>query len=141
MECGKPIRRERPRWKESQPGFRQHWSKLRTRAGPWRKSPKPLHRGEEVTTELNGQKLTITVHGLENMAAAFNVTDERRKALECAEKYAKEAVKRKEQYPSLVAECYCISTDDLAHMDMLHKQAVDKIEGKKRDGREVPASM
>lgn len=61
--------------------------------------------------------------------------------LECAEKYAKEAVKHKEQYPALASVYYRISTDDLAHMDMLHKQAVDMIEEKKRDGHEVPASM
>ena len=48
--------------------------------------------------------------------------------LECAEKYAKEAVKHKEQYPALASVYYRISTDDLAHMDMLHKQAVDMIE-------------
>ena len=42
--------------------------------------------------------------------------------LECAEKYAKEAVKHKEQYPALASVYYRISTDDLAHMDMLHKR-------------------
>ena len=38
-------------------------------------------QGAEITTELNGQELTITAHETENMEAAFNVTGERRKAL------------------------------------------------------------
>ena len=38
-------------------------------------------QGAEITTELNGQVLTITAHEPENMEAAFNVTGERRKAL------------------------------------------------------------
>ena len=38
-------------------------------------------QGAEITTELNGQELTITAHELETMEAAFNVTGERRKAL------------------------------------------------------------
>ena len=36
---------------------------------------------QKTTTELNGQKLTITTQEPENMEAAFNVTGERRKAL------------------------------------------------------------
>ena len=61
--------------------------------------------------------------------------------LECAEKYAKEAVKHKEQYPALASVYYRISTDDLAHMDMLHKQAVEMIGEQKRSGVTVPESM
>ena len=38
-------------------------------------------QGAEITTELNGQVLTITAHEPENMEAVFNVTGERRKAL------------------------------------------------------------
>ena len=38
-------------------------------------------QGAEITTELNGQELTITAHEPENMEAVFNVTGERRKAL------------------------------------------------------------
>ena len=38
-------------------------------------------QGAEITTELNGQELTITAHEPDNMEAAFNVTGERRKAL------------------------------------------------------------
>ena len=38
-------------------------------------------QGAEITTELNGQELTITAHDPETMEVAFNVTGERRKAL------------------------------------------------------------
>ena len=38
-------------------------------------------QGAEITTELNGQELTITAHEPETMEVAFNVTGERRKAL------------------------------------------------------------
>ena len=38
-------------------------------------------QGAEITTELNGQELTITAHEPETMEAAFNVTGERRKVL------------------------------------------------------------
>ena len=38
-------------------------------------------QGAEITVELSGQDLTITAHEPENMAAAFNVTGERHKAL------------------------------------------------------------
>ena len=38
-------------------------------------------QGAEITTELNGQELTITAHEPETMEVAFNVTGEQRKAL------------------------------------------------------------
>ena len=38
-------------------------------------------QGAEITTELNGQELTITAHEPEKMEATFNVNGERRKAL------------------------------------------------------------
>ena len=61
--------------------------------------------------------------------------------LENAEKYAKEAVKHREQYPALSSVYYRVSNDGLAHMDMLHKQVMEMIEEKKRAGHEVPAAM
>jgi len=61
--------------------------------------------------------------------------------LDSAEMYAKEAVKHKTQYPSL-AGVYCrIAQDDLSHVDMLHKQAVEMIGEQKRSGVTVPESM
>ena len=42
---------------------------------------KAVAQGAELTTELNGQELTITTQEPEKMEAAFNVTGERRKAL------------------------------------------------------------
>lgn len=61
--------------------------------------------------------------------------------LDNAEMYAKEAVKHKTQYPSL-AGVYCrIAQDDLTHVEMLHKQAVDMIGEKQRSGVSVPPAM
>ena len=42
---------------------------------------KAVAQGAELTTELNGQELTITTQEPEKMEAAFNVTGERRKTL------------------------------------------------------------
>lgn len=61
--------------------------------------------------------------------------------LDSAEMYAKEAVKHKTQYPAL-AGVYCrIAHDNLSHVDMLHKQAVEMIGEQKRSGVNVPEAM
>lgn len=64
-----------------------------------------------------------------------------REMLECAEDYAKEAVKHKHQYPDLASTYARIAQDDLAHVDMLHKHAVSMIDEYQRNGKEAPASM
>ena len=46
-----------------------------------------------------------------------------RKELRCADKYAGEAVKHKQEYPALADAYHRIATDKVAHADMLHKQA------------------
>ena len=61
--------------------------------------------------------------------------------LENAECYAKEAVKHKEQFPALASTYARIAQDELNHVDMLHRHAVEMIESKERGGAEVPASM
>ena len=61
--------------------------------------------------------------------------------LECAEGYAKEAVKHKHEYPELASVYAQIAKDDMGHADALHKQALAMIEEKKREGAEAPASM
>ena len=61
--------------------------------------------------------------------------------LDGAEIYAKAAVKHKTQYSSL-AGVYCrIAQDDLTHVEMLHKQAVDMIGEKQRSGVTVLEAM
>lgn len=62
-------------------------------------------------------------------------------SLENAECYAKEAVKHKEQFPALASTYARIAQDELNHVDMLHRHAVEMIESKERSGAEVPASM
>lgn len=61
--------------------------------------------------------------------------------LEDAECYAKEAVKHKEQFPALASTYARIAQDELNHVDMLHRHAVEMIESKERSGAEAPASM
>ena len=62
-------------------------------------------------------------------------------SLENAECYAKEAVKHKEQFPALASTYARIAQDELNHVDMLHRHAVEMIESKERSWAEVPASM
>lgn len=64
-----------------------------------------------------------------------------REMLECAEDYAKEAVKHKHQYPDLASTYARIAQDDLAHVDMLHKHAVSMIEDYQRNDGEAHAAM
>lgn len=61
--------------------------------------------------------------------------------LDCAEMYAKEAVKHKSQCPDL-SEVYArIAQDDLIHVGLLHKSVVEMIGSKKRAGVAVPESI
>lgn len=60
--------------------------------------------------------------------------------LECAEDYAKEAVKHKMQYPDLASTYARIAQDDLAHADMLHKHAVEMIQEHQKQQPE-PSAM
>ena len=61
--------------------------------------------------------------------------------LDCAEMYAKEAVKHKSQYLDL-SEVYArIAQDDLTHVGLLHKSVVEMIDSKKRAGVAVPESI
>lgn len=46
-----------------------------------------------------------------------------RKELRCADKYAREAVKHKDEFPELSEVYHRIATDKTAHADMLSKQA------------------
>ena len=46
-----------------------------------------------------------------------------RKELRCADKYAKEAVKHKHEFPELADVYHKISADKATHADMLSKQA------------------
>lgn len=46
-----------------------------------------------------------------------------RKELRCADKYAKEAMKHKDEFPELSGVYHRIATDKVAHADMLGKHA------------------
>lgn len=58
-----------------------------------------------------------------------------------AEKYAKCAIKYKEERPALAKTFYDLSTDELRHMKLLHGEAVAVIENYRKEKGEPPAEM
>lgn len=68
---------------------------------------------------------------------ACDIMDELNKA----DEYAREAVKHKDQYPELSQDYYRIASDDLEHVDKLHKEAVAMIDKAQRSGAEIPKAM
>lgn len=58
-----------------------------------------------------------------------------------AEKYAKCALKEKEERPSLAQTFYSLATDEMKHMNMLHDETVKIINEYKAQGNEVPVEM
>ncbi len=58
-----------------------------------------------------------------------------------AEKYAKCAVKYKQEYPVLAKTFYDLSTDELRHMNMLHDEVVKFIEKYRSEHGEPPVAM
>lgn len=58
-----------------------------------------------------------------------------------ADKYAKLALKYKEERPTLAKTFYDLSTDELRHMKLLHDQVVTVIEEYRKEKGEPPASM
>lgn len=65
------------------------------------------------------------------------ITDE----LNDAEKYAKCALKEKEEHPSLAQTFYSLATDEMKHMNMLHDEVVKIINEYRSQGQEVPVEM
>ena len=58
-----------------------------------------------------------------------------------AERYAKCALKYKEERPSLAQTFYSLATDEMKHSNMLHDEVVKIINEYKATGAEVPAEM
>lgn len=58
-----------------------------------------------------------------------------------AEKYAKCAVKYKDEFPVLAKTFYDLSTDELRHMEMLHDEVVKFIEKYRKENGEPPVAM
>lgn len=58
-----------------------------------------------------------------------------------AEKYAKCAIKYKEERPTLAKTFYDLSTDELRHMKLLHGEVVAVIENYRKEKGEPPAEM
>lgn len=58
-----------------------------------------------------------------------------------AEKYAKYAIKYKDEYPTLAKTLYDLSTDEMRHMSLLHDETVRLIEEYRREKGEPPVEM
>ena len=58
-----------------------------------------------------------------------------------AEKYAKCALKEKEERPSLAQTFYSLATDEMKHMNMLHDETVKIINDYRSQGNDVPVEM
>ena len=58
-----------------------------------------------------------------------------------AERYAKCALKYKEEYPELSRLFYLLSVEEMGHMTRLHKAAADLIEDYRKKNGEPPANM
>ena len=65
------------------------------------------------------------------------ITDE----LEGAEKYAKCAIKYREEYPTLARLFYDMSTDEMRHVDLLHGEVVKIIEEYRKKNGDPPVAM
>lgn len=58
-----------------------------------------------------------------------------------AEKYARCALRQKEERPSLAQTFYNLSMDEMKHMNMLHDEVVKIINEYRSSGAEVPPEM
>ena len=58
-----------------------------------------------------------------------------------AEWYAKQAIKHREDHPTLAKTFYDISTDEMRHVDLLHAEVVRLIEEYRKKSGDPPASM
>ena len=56
-------------------------------------------------------------------------------------KYAKWALKLKDERPQLAQTFYSLSVDEMKHMDILHDEVVKVINEYRNSGQEVPADM
>lgn len=65
------------------------------------------------------------------------ITDE----LEGAEKYAKCAIKYREEYQALARLFYDMSTDEMRHVDLLHGEVVKIIEEYRKKNGDPPVAM
>ena len=61
--------------------------------------------------------------------------------LEDACTYVKQAIEFKESDPEMASLFYRLSTEEMGHMDMLHKCVVNHIDAYKRTHGEPPAAM
>lgn len=58
-----------------------------------------------------------------------------------AEKYAKCALKERDEYPELGATFYKLANEEMEHMSMLHQQVVTLIEDYRKKNGDPPEAM
>ena len=61
--------------------------------------------------------------------------------IDSAEKYARCALEKKEEYPQLAETYYRLANEKLAHMGMLHTQVVAIIDSYRKEKGEPPEHM
>ena len=61
--------------------------------------------------------------------------------IEGAERYIKDAIKFKEEYPSLAKTLYDISIEEMRHVDLLHGEVVKIIDAYRKEHGEPPETM
>ena len=69
------------------------------------------------------------------------LTERIEEEIDGAEEYVKEAIKLKNEHPSLAKTLYDISNQEMSHIDMLHTEVVKLIEEHRRTHGEPPAPM
>ena len=75
------------------------------------------------------------------MKVIAEIVKDIREEMEGAEHYAKKATQYKEQDSRLADTFATMATQELGHVDALHKQVVRLIEEQKEAGHEVPPGM
>ena len=61
--------------------------------------------------------------------------------LEDAEKYAKCALEKRNEYPVIAEMFYSLSLEEMKHMQQLHNAVVKLIDEAKANGKEIPVGM
>ena len=61
--------------------------------------------------------------------------------LEDAEKYAKCALEKRNEYPAIAEMFYSLSLEEMKHMQQLHNAVVKLIDEAKANGKTIPVGM
>ena len=70
-----------------------------------------------------------------------DISEQIEEELEGAEWYSKEALKFRDEFPTLAKTLYDISVDEMKHVDLLHSEVVKLIEEHRKNHGEPPEAM